>query len=133
MNLQHKEARFLKHLLREWRRPHPRQRWAFDWPQLDALGQELGHDRSTTERIVKQLEQVGALKNKAPDWEVLGAGYVLTDLGLQTALRPEAVPSPSFGSPSAERSDGGMMGWLASIARRFGSAGARSPEVGASP
>jgi hypothetical protein len=110
------EAKFLKHLAQEWRGRTPRKSWAFDWQQLHALGQELGHDAAAVERIIRQLEQRGSLKDKAPDWGVMGERYVLTDRGMQAALRPQAAPGLLEGSSAGEQPGGDAMNWRSPIA-----------------
>jgi hypothetical protein len=86
MTLSTEEAMFLQHLAQEWRKPASRKSWAFDWRQLHAFGENLGHDAAAVERIIRQLEQAGALQDKAPDWEVMGGHFVITDRGMQAAL-----------------------------------------------
>src|SRR4051794_9494944 len=103
MTLGSEEAKFLQHLAQEWRKRAPRESWTLDWSQLHGLGEALGHDAAVAERIVRQLEQAGALKDKAQDWGVMGAHYVLTDRGLQAALRPQAAPGLTEGRSVAEQ------------------------------
>jgi hypothetical protein len=116
------EAKLLQHLAQEWRGRTPRKSWAFDWQQLHALGQELGHDAAAVERIIRQLELTGSLKDKAPDWGVMGERYVLTDRGIQAALRPQAAPGLPEGSSTGEQPGGGAMSWRSSIADWWGRA-----------
>jgi hypothetical protein len=127
MTLGSEEAKFLQHLAQEWRKLPPRESWTLDSSQLHCLGEALGHDAAVAERIVRQLEQAGALKDKAPNWGVRGAHYVLTDRGLQAALRQQAAPGLTEGRSVAEQRGGGTTSWLSSLAGWWGRATAASP------
>jgi hypothetical protein len=120
MKLDTEARKFLQHLAQEWRKLAPRKSWSLDWPQLHGLGETLGHDAAVAQRIVRQLEQAGALKDKAPDWGVMGAHYVLTDRGLQAALRLQAAPELTEGRAVAEQRGGGTTSWLSSLAGWWG-------------
>jgi hypothetical protein len=89
MALNHLDRQLLRKLLAVARNAGAPTTTGFDQKRLHQIGHDLGLDAVATDAAALRLQEVGALRNKAPDWRVVSAYFMLTDTGIQTALRAD--------------------------------------------
>jgi hypothetical protein len=89
MALNNPDRQLLRELLTVARNAGALTTTGFDQKRLHHIGHSLGLDSAATDAAALRLQEGGALRNKARDWRVVSAYFMLTDAGIQMALRSD--------------------------------------------